>query len=89
MPCYSSVHVYTNALIYYVHIKKLMNTRVQEAESQWSSYSSDQHMSLVKEAFPMTVKGFARACLGDIFENQSELDILAGAYHKCWKFLGG
>ena len=32
----------------------------------------------------MTIKGIARSCLGDVFENREEVDKLAETYHKCW-----
>ena len=39
----------------------------------------------MKEIFPMTIKGVVRTCLGDVFEDQNELDQLSTAYHNCWK----
>ena len=56
----------------------------QETEAQWLNFSSVQPISLLLEVFPMTIKGIARSCLGDVFENREEVDKLAETYHKCW-----
>ena len=39
----------------------------------------------MQEVFPMTIKGIARSCLGDVFESKDELEKLAESYHKCWR----
>ena len=57
---------------------------LQETEDQWLNYTADQPVSLLKEVFPMTIKGIARSCLGDVFESREEVDKLAESYHKCW-----
>ena len=56
----------------------------QETENRWLNYSSDQPVSIVKEVFPMTIKGIARSCLGNVFDSHEELDKLTESYHKCW-----
>ena len=33
----------------------------------------------------MTIKGIVQTCLGDVFENDAQIDELATAYHKCWR----
>lgn len=48
-------------------------------------YSSSDHIPIMKDLFPMTMKGVAVTCLGDVFENEEELDKLSTAYHKCWR----
>ena len=57
---------------------------LQETENRWLNYSSDQPISIMKEVFPMTIKGIARSCLGDVFDSHEELDKLTESYHKCW-----
>ena len=57
----------------------------QETESKWMYYSSSDHLAIMKEVFPMTVKGISLTCLGDVFDNEDELDKLSVAYHKCWR----
>ena len=32
----------------------------------------------------MTIKGITRTCLGEMFEEESELGVLAECYHECW-----
>ena len=49
------------------------------------NYSSSDHVAIMKDLFPMTMKGVAVTCLGDAFEDEEELDKLATAYHKCWR----
>ena len=56
----------------------------KETEAQLLNFSSNQPVSLLKEVFPMTIKGIACSCLGDVFESREELDRLAESYHKCW-----
>ena len=48
-------------------------------------YSSSDHLAIMKEVFPMTVKGISQTCLGDVFDNEDQLDKLSEAYHKCWR----
>ena len=62
----------------------LPSPSIQETEARWLAYSSDQPVSLMKEVFPMTIKGIAYSCLGDVFRSHEELEELAESYHKCW-----
>ena len=47
-------------------------------------YSPSDHLALMKEGFPMTVKGVCLTCLGDVFEDEEEPDRLSSAFHACW-----
>ena len=55
------------------------------AESEWSNYSPSDKMGLSGAIFPMTIKGIARTCMGELFDDQSEVERLSHAYHSCWK----
>lgn len=57
----------------------------QEMEECWSGYAADQRVHIVKETFPMTIRGICRSCLGDVFEGTEEVEKLADCYHKCWR----
>ena len=35
--------------------------------------------------FPMTIKGIARTCMGEFFDDQSEVERLSHTYRSCWK----
>ena len=48
-------------------------------------HSPSDHLALMKEVFPMTVKGISLTCLGDVFEDEKEPDRLFTAYYKCWR----
>ena len=88
----SKTQIYCNVFVYNVHYTKInmyfnflsLSPLPQETESRWLSYSSDQPVSIVKEVFPMTIKGIARSCLGDVFDSHEELNKLTESYHKCW-----
>ena len=62
----------------------LLSLHIQETEAKWLSYSSDKPVALMKEVFPMTIKGICRSCFCDVFESGDELDRLSESYHKCW-----
>ena len=49
------------------------------------AYSSSDHIALMREVFPMAIKGISLTCLGDFFRDESKLDHLSTAYHKCWR----
>ena len=36
-------------------------------------------------SFSMTIKGIARTCMGELFDDQSEVERLSHAFHSCWK----
>ena len=57
----------------------------QETEDRWSGFAADEKVHIVKEAFPMTIRGICRSCLGDVFEGTEEVEKLADCYHKCWR----
>lgn len=58
---------------------------LQEAEKKWLKYSPSDHIPLMKEVFPLTIKGISRTCMGNVFTDDSELDQLSTAYHNCWR----
>ena len=53
-----------------------------ETMEEWSSLSPDLPQSLQELLFPMTIKGIARTCLGDVFEGQEDVKEVAKAYHQ-------
>ncbi len=57
----------------------------QETERKWINYSPSDHLAVMKEVFPMTVKGIGLTCMGDVFDDDKELDRWSSAYHKCWR----
>ena len=67
--------------LYFPHFVKI----AQETEECWSGYAADQRVRIVKETFPMTIRGICRSCLGDVFEGTEEVEKLADCYHKCWR----
>ena len=52
----------------------------QETEKTWSP---GKPIQLMKEMFRMTLKVVLSTCLGNIFQDDSEVDWLANTYHKC------
>lgn len=52
-----------------------------EKAEGWSQLPPDQPCCLQDEFFPMTIKGIARTCLGDVFEGEEEVKHIATAYH--------
>ena len=65
---------------YFPHFVKI----AQETQDRWSGFAADQKVSIVKETFPMTIRGICRSCLGDVFEGAEEVEKLADCYYKCW-----
>ena len=53
----------------------------QEAEERWAL--PDRPIRLMQEMFRMTLKAILYAVLGNIFEEDSEIESLANAYHLC------
>ena len=53
-----------------------------ETLEAWSSLLPDQPQSLQDLFFPMTIKGIARTCLGNVFDGQEEVQEVARAYHQ-------
>jgi len=51
----------------------------------WAKYSLSDKVPLGAVVFPMTIKGIAQACLGDVFEDNAEVDKLSSCYHSCWR----
>ena len=42
-------------------------------------------MPLGAVAFRMTIKAIARTCLGDVFDDNAEVEKLSSCYHTCWR----
>ena len=42
-------------------------------------------MPLGAVAFRMTIKAIARTCLGDVFDDNAEVEKLSSCYHACWR----
>ena len=51
----------------------------------WTKYSPSDKVPLGAVVFHMTIKGIAQTCLGDVFEDNAEVDKLSSCYHSCWR----
>ncbi len=56
----------------------------QETETHWLSCEG-QTLALTAEALKMSIKGITRSCLGDIFEDEKEVNSLSKNYRVCWR----
>ena len=64
---------------------KHYNDYFQETEAVWENLSATEEVLIRLHAFPIAIKGITRSCLGDIFEDENELQTLTEAYHTCWR----